>query len=92
MTRPFIIELNVARAGDKLAAHGLSEDDAVEVWLGEPRFFRDKVEGRTMMIGPGLGGSLLTVVIAPTDQPGVWIVVTGWVSSKGEESRWRQAR
>lgn len=92
MTSRYIIELRTSRAVDELARHGVTEDEVVEVLLEAPRFFRDKVRDRTLMIGETYGGRLLTVVIEPVDEFGIWSTVTAWDASRGERSRWRKER
>lgn len=93
MSTRFIDELRTSpRVEDKLAARGISPDDVLEVLWGRPAFFRDKVRGRDLMIGPTEGSRrLITIVIEPQGDEGIWDVVTGWVSGKGEETRWQSA-
>ncbi len=91
MTRRFISELRVSPgAQDELWAHGLTEDDALEVSWDKPVFRRDKVDGRNKMIGRNEGGEILTIVIEWLDTPGVCDVVTGWASSRGERTEWQK--
>ena len=93
MASHWIDELRVsAGAEDKLWGHAVDVSEVLEVLWGAPRFFRSQAEDRLRMIGPTSGGRLLTVVIEATDLAGVWDVVTGWQSSKGEGSAWRNAK
>lgn len=92
MATRYITELRTIFAIDELWRHGLVEEDVLEVSWDDPAFLRDTVEGRELMIGRTLGGRLLTVVIEPTEIDGVWDVVTGWDSDKGEKTAWRKAR
>lgn len=93
MSTRFIDEMRISpQVQEKLAVRGISPDDVLEVLWGSPAFFRDKVRGRQLMIGPTDGSRrLLTVVIEPRDIEGIWDVVTGWVSGKGEATRWKSA-
>ena len=92
MARRYITELRIINALDELWGNRIEEDDVLEVSWDDPAFFRDKVEGRDLMIGRTNGGRLLTIVIEPTDVDGVWDVVTGWDADKGEKTEWRKAR
>lgn len=92
MTRPFIIELRVSPSVEaKLARREIELEDVIDVLFGRPRFFRDRHAGRTKMIGP-INGTMYTFVIEPTDEDGVWDTVTGWRASKGERTKWSQAK
>ena len=92
MAGPFIDELRLAGAEDELSRHQVSVDESLEVSWSAPRFFRDKVQGRQLMIGKTDGGRLLTIVVQPTDTHGAWDVVTGWDSSQGERTAWQNAK
>lgn len=92
MARRYITELRTYRAVDELWRHGLHEDDVLEVSWDDPCFFKDKVEGRELMIGRTIAGRLLTIVLEPTETDGAWDVVTGWDSDKGERTEWQKAR
>ena len=88
---------------EHLWKHGLSMLDADDVWLGpakyfpqpagaSPRFRReaDKRPERVVMIGPDWSGRLLTFILELPDERGVSHVVTGWVSTPGQQSRYHQ--
>ena len=92
MARRFIDELRISPgAEDELWGHRISPDEVLEVLWDDPAFFKDKVQGRSLMIGRTDGNRrLLTVVIEPTDTAGSWDVVTGWDSDKGETTQWRK--
>lgn len=93
LTRRYIDELRIsAGAREELAAHGLTEDDALEVSWNRPTFVRDKIDGRDKMIGRSDGGEVLTIVIEWTRAPGVCDVVTGWRAARGELQRWQQGQ
>lgn len=92
MTRPYIIELRVSPAvEEKLGKRHIWPEDVVEILFGNGKFFRDTEEGRTQMIG-SVEGRMLTIVVEPTETDGIWEAVTGWPSSKGEATKWKQAK
>ena len=92
MARRYITELRTYHAVDELWKHRLDEEDVLEVSWDDRTFFRDIVDGRELMIGRTFGGRLLTIVVEPTQHDGVWDVVTGWDSDKGERTAWQKAR
>lgn len=64
----------------ELAAHGVSEDTVLDVWMERPGYRRN-TEARPgyFMIGPDRGGTFWTVVIVEVrGKPGLWRAVTGW--------------
>jgi hypothetical protein len=87
----YIDELRISgHAEDSLLSRGIDPDNVLEVLWNRPAFFRDKVRGRDLMIGPtDHSNTLITVVIEPTSTDGVWDVVTGWYSVEGEKTRWQ---
>ena len=93
-SRRSIDELRVSvGAVEELWRHRVIADEVLEVMWDNPAFFLDKVPGRHLMVGRTEGSRrLLTVVIEPTATPGVWDVVTGWGSDKGETTAWRKSR
>ena len=89
--------------GEELWVHGLSLDDADDVWEGPAKYFPQPArrrEGRLgnvrlqpermKMIGPDPTGRLLTFVLELPDQHQVSHVVTGWVSDDEEQARYHQ--
>jgi hypothetical protein len=93
VSRPYIICPQISLgAAEELAAHGVTEDEALDVVWANPKFFEDKVEGRMQMIGKTRGNRILTIVIEPTDEFGVYDLITGWDSSVGEQAAWRNAK
>lgn len=93
MSRLYIIVPHISvGAEDHLAAHGITVDEALDVVLGNPTGFRDKVEGRDMVIGKTTGGRLLTIVVEATGGLGEYDLVTGWDSSAGESAAWQRAK
>ena len=94
MTRRYISELRFsASVEDKLASHGVEALEVLEVLWDGPRFFRDKVDGRTKMIGKTPSGRLLTVIVEPTqDDPTSYDVITAWAANKAERTAWGRAK
>jgi uncharacterized DUF497 family protein len=43
-----------------------------------------KEEGRVLLIGETHGGEVMTISLAPTNDPGTWRPVTGWRAVKSE--------
>jgi hypothetical protein len=80
---------------DKLAAHGITQDDVLEVieldrWVvhGHPDY-PDQVR----ITGPTRGGHLITVVLDPEGAPDRWRPVTGWRANTEErEYYWEERR
>ncbi len=77
--------------------------DADDVWEGPAKYFNqdartdwepgsDLVERpeRIVMIGPDRGGRLLTFILEPPDHHSESHVVTGWIATQGERSRYHQ--
>lgn len=88
---------------DHLWKHGLVFVDAVAVWHGPAKYFsqEEAVEHadfgqvrlrptRTMMIGPDRSGRMLTFILDFPDDSGEAHVVTGWLSTRGERSRYHR--
>jgi hypothetical protein len=71
--------------------HGVGEREIRQVLDNEPVFFRNKRPhaAQLVMVGPTLGGRLLTVPLAPTTREGVWRPATAWDASDGERARYR---
>ncbi len=92
--RRYVDELRISIGPEEeLWRHGVAADEVLEVLWDDPGFFTDKVAGRYLMIGRTEGARrLLTVVIEPAHEAGVWDVVTGWDSDKGERTEWKKTR
>ncbi|MGA7703956.1 MAG: hypothetical protein WB998_03560 [Solirubrobacteraceae bacterium] len=76
-------------AGDKLGARGISTDEAEQIPRNHHvtvRNPREPTRGakRHILIGCTDGGRRLTLVIERTDDPSVWLVVTGWPATPNE--------
>jgi uncharacterized DUF497 family protein len=93
MARRYIDVLQISfGAEEELARHSLTVDEVLEVRWDDPAFFRDKEPERDLMIGRTEAGRLLTIVVEESHPSGVWDVITGWQSSKGERTVWKKAR
>lgn len=90
---------------NKLAGHGLTIADALEVLDDAPRYFRQRAgsrlgpdgaivkrPARRRMVGRAESGRLLTFIIEYPDETGCSHVVTGWPADNDEQARYRQAR
>jgi len=77
---------------DKLWHRGISAKRADAVLRGSPIFLKNKKgrRGAYKMVGPDDGGAMVTIVVAPTTEPGCWYPITGWESTKDEEGKWRR--
>jgi uncharacterized DUF497 family protein len=88
---------------DELWAHGLSMEEADDVWDGPAKYFnqaardrpgetagRRRQPARMVMIGPDLSGRLLTFILEERDENLVSHVVTGWPSDREDQARYRQ--
>ena len=76
---------------DKLWSHGITTVQAQSVLLGRVVVTRNRA-GRTapyVLIGHDEHGRCLTLPIVPTDQWGVWRVITGWPCKPSEAARLR---
>ena len=97
---PFVRRLGFNDASiDELFEHGLHPDDAHAVLSRNPKLVPNKRRRqrrranrpeRWKMIGPGRTDQLLTIIIEHPDDAGRAHVVTGWVSSRDERTRFRQ--
>ena len=88
---------------DELWAHGLSLDDADDVWEGPAKYFAQPARQREdelgnvrfqpermKMIGPDRTGLVLTFVLELSDQDRMSHVVTGWISDDEERTRYHR--
>jgi hypothetical protein len=87
-----VLELVFTDTGeDKLWYHGITTDQAQSVLLGSVVVTRNRA-GRSapyVLIGRDEHGRCLTLPIVPTDQWGVWRVITGWPCEPSEAARLR---
>ena len=88
---------------DHLWKHGLTIWDADDVWEGPAKYFDQDARvaealasgpharpERVVMIGPDKGGRMLTFIPELPDSAGESHVVTGWIATRGERSRYHQ--
>jgi len=89
--------------GEHLWSHGLTMEDADDVWDGPAKYFSQPVRirfdesgnedvqpERVKMVGPDHRGRLLTFILETPDDERQSRVVTGWVSTPGEQTRYHQ--
>lgn len=92
MAQITVVELVFTDSGeDKLWSHGITTDQAQSVLLGRVVISRNRA-GRTapyLLIGRDDHGRCLTLPIVPTDQRGVWRVITGWPCKSSEAAKLR---
>ena len=92
MARIRVLELVFTDTGeDKLWSHGITTDQAQSVLFGRVVVTRNRA-GRTapfVLIGHDEHGRCLTLPIVPTDQWGVWRVITGWPCKPSEAAKLR---
>jgi hypothetical protein len=80
---------------EKVGARGISEAAIVQIVANGAvlaRNPRPRSKGSRWLLGPTDGGELLTVVVEPTADDGVWRVLTAWRSSRAQISYYRQRR
>ena len=84
---------------DELWAHRLDVADALDVWDGPAKYFRQRARTRAgrgvrraprriLMIGPDRGGRLLSFILELPGRDDVSHVVTGWESDEDERTRY----
>ncbi|MBI2909376.1 MAG: hypothetical protein HYX92_17160 [Chloroflexi bacterium] len=72
--------------------HGISDADVIALLDGKFVVLRNKRghSGAYKIIGRDKNRHLITVVIVESDVKGRWRPVTGWLSTRGEETLWRR--
>lgn len=85
---PRVSELKLASVAEaKLAARGISANEALSVLRNGPVFARNPragESGRMFLVGRTDGGRPLTIVIEPTLDSTTWLIVTAWDSGPRE--------
>lgn len=84
--------LAIAEAVGKLGARAISIDEAQQlldnqyVIVRNPRRGRGQEQAiaRRLLIGQTDGGRVLTLVVERTQDPGTWLLITGWEASARE--------
>jgi hypothetical protein len=84
---PSVRKLEVSdRVGEKLGRRGISAAEAEQLpgnqhgFGKNPRAPRDSAQ--QFLVGETNGGRWLDLVVEPTHDPAVWIVITGWESDR----------
>lgn len=88
---------------EELWVHGLTIDDADDVWEGPAKYFSQparsdlnpdgassKQPARVKMVGPDRTGRLLTFILELPDRNGRSHVVTGWIADQDERTRYHR--
>lgn len=70
--------------------HGVSEEEAEEVFVVRPLFRKTK-RGHYVVLGPTREGRFLTIVFENRGQ-GMARVITGWDMTRSEAAYWRKER
>jgi hypothetical protein len=74
-------------AVSKLAARGISADEVLDLPWNRYRVVPNPHgpdPDRRFLIGQTEAGRSLTLVIAPTDEPTAWLVITGWEATHAQ--------
>jgi len=76
------------RALQKLAGRSIEQWEAHEVLFNRNVLLRNKRNRAAShrLVGRTDAGRLLTLLVRPTDDAGVWEVVNGWQASSGERA------
>jgi uncharacterized DUF497 family protein len=80
-------EWNVAH----IARHNVTPEEADEVCHNQP-IVQQGYRGRSLVIGPTFAGRMLTAVIAPEEEEGVYYPVTARPASRRERAIWQRER
>ena len=80
----------------RIARHGVDPETVVDMIEGqdgvEVRNRRTHPNRRRRLIGRDSGGSMVTVILEPTSESGIWRVVTGWWSTRAEATLYAKGR
>ncbi len=76
---------------EKLSERRISPEDALDLLERHHIIMRNKGRHRGLykLIGRDRGGRILTIIVEPTTIKTTWRPVTGWLSSRAEERRFR---
>ena len=76
---------------EHLARHGLTPGLVRQVLANRHITVENpKQEERVLLIGETHGGTLVTISLAPTRDPGTWRPVTGWSATEAERKLFRR--
>lgn len=76
---------------EHIGRHGLRVWEVEDVWLGEPKFRRNRRQraGSHQMIGPDAGGRYIAAFIRDRSEvPGLWRVITAREATLEERAWW----
>ena len=74
-----------------IAQHGVTVDDVEEACARSPLEY-ETYAGRLRLVGRNAAGNLLTIIVAPTPDDGVYYTVTARPAAKKEQQLYREAR
>jgi uncharacterized DUF497 family protein len=74
-----------------IARHDVIPDEVEEVCHGQP-MTSQTYKGRLRVVGPTRSRRMLTVILAPTDEPGVYYPVTARPADRKERRSYEQQR
>lgn len=74
-----------------IARHDVIPEEVEEVCHGQP-MTSQTYKGRLRVVGPTRNGRMLTVILAPTEQPGVYYPVTARPADRKERRHYEQQR
>ena len=74
-----------------IARHQVAPEEVEEVCHGDP-VTSDTYKGRLRVVGPTRSGRVLTVILAPEDEEGVYYPVTARPADRRERRNYEQQR
>ncbi len=74
-----------------IALHALGPEEVEEVCQGD-FWASETYGGRLRIVGPDVSGNLLTIILAPQQEPGVYYVVTARSAARKERRRYRELK
>jgi uncharacterized protein len=74
-----------------IARHDVIPDEVEDVCHGQP-VTSETYKGRIRVVGPTRSHRMLTVILAPTDEPGVYYPVTARPADRKERRSYEQQR
>jgi hypothetical protein len=74
-----------------IARHDVIPDEVEEVCHGQP-MTSQTYKGRLRVVGPTRSHRMLTVILAPTEEPGVYYSVTARPADRKERRHYEQQR
>ena len=74
-----------------IARHAVTPEEVEEVCHGQP-VTSQTYKGRLRVVGPTRSRRMLTVILAPTEQPGIYYPVTARPADRKERRSYEQQR